>query len=197
MRWIKYEGYDETHQYVDEKGRILGVVHGSRFQEERGWYGSDETTVPATHLGRYVSVDEAKAAIEARHFNNDPKWLEERAKAEDGCMVSVGGLVVTMETIERARTEAIAFIRRLATSEENGAIVSSGACSVMEITFARSEGRFWVDPETSCGYVLRMKRWRELAESAIHQSTPQSEGSTTSTPHQNPKLDNLVECPTD
>lgn len=99
--------------------------------------------------------------------NKDYEWLKKRAEEEDGCMISVGGLLTTMDAIERARGEALAFIRRLASAEENGAIVSSQACSVMEIAFARSEGRFWVDPETSCGYVLRMKRWREMAESAL------------------------------
>lgn len=64
---------------------------------------------------------------------------------------------------EQAEGGPLAFIRRLAT--DNGAIVSSAACSVLEIAEARAEGRFWVDPETYCGYVLRSKQWREYVES--------------------------------
>lgn len=75
--------------------------------------------------------------------------------------------MIYSQTLEQTAHEAFAFLRRLASTEENGAIVSSQACSVMEITFAQGEGRFWVDPETSCGYVLRMKAWREKAEAAI------------------------------
>lgn len=52
-----------THQYVDEKGRIVAEIRGSDFERERGWYAFDETTVPSTHLGRYVTLDDAKSAV--------------------------------------------------------------------------------------------------------------------------------------
>jgi len=50
--------------------------------------------------------------------------------------------------------------------QERGAIVSSADCGELEITFARSEGRFFVD-DNGMGYVLRMKQWRENAESSL------------------------------
>lgn len=50
--------------------------------------------------------------------------------------------------------------------KEGGAIVCSAACSPMELAFARSEGRFFVD-ENGYGFVLRYRQWREHAERAI------------------------------
>jgi hypothetical protein len=50
--------------------------------------------------------------------------------------------------------------------DERGAIVSSADCSEMEITFARSEGRFYVD-NAGFGFVLRMREWRANAEAAL------------------------------
>ncbi len=49
---------------------------------------------------------------------------------------------------------------------ERGAIVSSADCSVMELAFAREEGRFFVDEE-GLGYVVRPGQWRENAEAAL------------------------------
>lgn len=49
---------------------------------------------------------------------------------------------------------------------ERGAVVSSADCSVMEIAFARTERRFFVDDD-GLGYVLRLKDWRINAEQAI------------------------------
>ena len=70
MKWIKHEGYNETHQYVDEKGRILAEVRGSYFEKDRGWEASDETVEPSERLGRYVTVDDAKRAAETK-FKED------------------------------------------------------------------------------------------------------------------------------
>jgi hypothetical protein len=53
-----------------------------------------------------------------------------------------------------------------ALSAEGGAIVTSAACSPMELAFARTEGRFFVDAD-GCGFVLRYRQWREHAERAI------------------------------
>lgn len=60
------------------------------------------------------------------------------------------------------------LLSRLAS--DRGAIVSSADCSELEIIFASRDGRFYVDPETSYGYVLRFKEWRERAEGAIRAS---------------------------
>lgn len=49
-----------------------------------------------------------------------------------------------------------AFLQRVI--DEGGAIVGSGSCDEMEIAFARSEGRFFVD-ENAMGYVLRPSTW--------------------------------------
>jgi len=57
------------------------------------------------------------------------------------------------------------FINKLAV--ERGAIVSSADCSSVEIAHARADGRLYVDAETSYGYVLRLKEWREGAEELI------------------------------
>lgn len=69
-------------------------------------------------------------------------------------------------SLESAQQEALKFLQRLA-SEQNGAIVSSNACSEMEIANARATDRFFVDNE-GLGYVLRTHKWRILAEDAIH-----------------------------
>lgn len=45
-----------------------------------------------------------------------------------------------------------------ALAEERGAVVSSADCSEMEIAFARTEGRFFVDDD-GLGYVLRTRTW--------------------------------------
>lgn len=52
------------------------------------------------------------------------------------------------------------FVQRLA--ECGGAIVCTSACTEMEIAFAVAEGRVWIDPETSIGYVRRLDKWRRL-----------------------------------
>lgn len=54
----------------------------------------------------------------------------------------------------------------LALLKEGGALVGSAACSPMELAFARTEGRFFVD-ENGYGFVLRYRQWREHAERAI------------------------------
>ena len=67
--------------------------------------------------------------------------------------------------IETAQQDALKFIQRLAS--EDGAIVSSGFCGALEIANAQATNRFFVDHE-GLGYVLRLKRWRQMAETAIH-----------------------------
>jgi hypothetical protein len=53
------------------------------------------------------------------------------------------------------------FLRRL--TLEGGAIVCSEACSERELSYAKKEGRFFVD-ENNYGYVLKLEKWRSLAE---------------------------------
>lgn len=65
---------------------------------------------------------------------------------------------------EMTENRAIAFLQRL--TFEGGAIVCSEACSEMELVFARKENRFFVD-ENNYGYVLRLEKWRSLAESVV------------------------------
>lgn len=50
--------------------------------------------------------------------------------------------------------------------DERGAIVSSADCSPMELAFARSEGRFYVDGD-GFGFVLRPREWLGNAEAAL------------------------------
>jgi hypothetical protein len=61
--------------------------------------------------------------------------------------------------IETAAMEALKFLQRLAT--EDGAIVSSGICTALEISQARLENRFFVDHE-GLGYILRSQKLRHL-----------------------------------
>lgn len=51
--------------------------------------------------------------------------------------------------------------------QERGAIVSSADCSEMEIAFARTEGRFFVDAN-GMGFVVRPRQWRENAERVVN-----------------------------
>lgn len=67
--WIRYEGIQETHQLVsDEYDRILGEISGIPFEKKNGWYASDQTIIPAVPLGRYATIEGAKAAVE-HHFS--------------------------------------------------------------------------------------------------------------------------------
>lgn len=50
--------------------------------------------------------------------------------------------------------------------KERGALVSSADCSRLEIVYAQSERRFFVDAN-GLGYVLRPQRWRETAEKCV------------------------------
>jgi len=56
------------------------------------------------------------------------------------------------------------FLRRL--TLEGGAIVCSEACSERELSYAKKEGRFFVD-DNNYGYVLRLEKWRSLAEQSL------------------------------
>jgi hypothetical protein len=56
------------------------------------------------------------------------------------------------------------FLRRL--TIEGGAIVCSEACSERELAYAKREGRFFVD-ENNYGYVLKLEKWRSLAERSV------------------------------
>jgi hypothetical protein len=65
---------------------------------------------------------------------------------------------------EMVENLAIAFLQRLA--QQGGAIVCSEACSEIELAFARKENRFFVD-ENNYGYVLRLEKWRSLADRSV------------------------------
>jgi len=58
---------------------------------------------------------------------------------------------------------------------ERGAIVSSADCCEMEIAFARTDGRFFVDDD-GIGYVLRLKDWRANAEQLIFDARENDDG---------------------
>ncbi len=64
MNWKKSGGYHEEHQFIREDGRIAGHVSGSEFQSDNGWFGFDESVIPALPLGRYERLDQAKRAVE-------------------------------------------------------------------------------------------------------------------------------------
>ncbi len=67
MKWIKFDGYDESHLYVDDSEKVLGEVSGSRFQKQEGWFARTEED---GRLGRYMTLEAAKAAVES-HFNKE------------------------------------------------------------------------------------------------------------------------------
>lgn len=69
MTWVEHGGYYETHQYVDEMGRIVATVRGSKHERDAGWTAFDETTRSVVHLGRYVELAQAKKAVEERYRN--------------------------------------------------------------------------------------------------------------------------------
>ncbi len=65
MRWVGFDGYNEEAQYVEEStGRIVGTVSGSEYEEEQGWCAFDESRIPAKHLGRYRTQEDARHAVE-------------------------------------------------------------------------------------------------------------------------------------
>lgn len=63
-----------------------------------------------------------------------------------------------------SKTDVEQFLLRLA--ETNGAIVSSGCASTLEIADAQSRGDFLV-LDNGLGFILRTKDWRTRAENAI------------------------------
>lgn len=67
MQWVKFGGYHEDHKYIDEDECIVGTVSGSPFHTEGGWYAVCECGIPAMRLGRYLTLDAAKAALEKRY----------------------------------------------------------------------------------------------------------------------------------
>lgn len=64
MRWRKYDGYHERHQYIAEDGRIAGEVGGSEFQKSDGWTAHDRRKSAWVFIGAYETLTQAKAAVE-------------------------------------------------------------------------------------------------------------------------------------
>lgn len=73
-------------------------------------------------------------------------------------------LTERLYAVKAERDNAKRLLAKLVT--ERGAIVSSADCSPMELTFAKVEGRFYVDSD-GMGFVVRMRQWRENAEAAL------------------------------
>lgn len=63
-QWRVFKGYDEEHQYHNEKGRILGFVRGSNWGKQDGWTAHQERYFGSKRIGRYISLETAKAAVE-------------------------------------------------------------------------------------------------------------------------------------
>lgn len=60
---------------------------------------------------------------------------------------------------------------------EGGALVCSSSCDNVELSFARSEHRFFVAAD-GCGFVLRPRDWLDYAEQAIKRATSPSDDDT-------------------
>lgn len=63
-QWLVFKGYDEEHQYYDEKGLILGFVRGSHFRKQDGWTAHSECGLGPSRIGRYISLEAAITAVE-------------------------------------------------------------------------------------------------------------------------------------
>ena len=61
MKWCKL-GYD-NYAYVDEKGRIVGEYLNSQFD------GTSTAFYEGQKIGRYMTDDDAKKAIEEAYLN--------------------------------------------------------------------------------------------------------------------------------
>ena len=51
----------------------------------------------AEHMRCYVSVSTPESDSTKFKFNSDPEWMRKKAELEDGCIVSVGGLIHDLE----------------------------------------------------------------------------------------------------
>ena len=61
MNWCKLS--HDNYVYVDDKGRIVGEYHDSRFD------GTCTAYYECLKIGRYMTTDDAKAAIEEAYLN--------------------------------------------------------------------------------------------------------------------------------
>jgi hypothetical protein len=79
MKWIKFDGYDEEHLYVDSSEKVLGSVNGSPFQRQNGWVARAEED---GRLGRYMTLDAAKSAVElsCKDLFGQPDTVEDEGK---------------------------------------------------------------------------------------------------------------------
>lgn len=65
LEWITYNSRTgQTHQLVDDAGRITACVKGNAFEAEDGWTIFNELWTPVINMGRYVTLEQAKAAAE-------------------------------------------------------------------------------------------------------------------------------------
>ena len=82
------------------------------------------------------------------------------------------------------------FLNKLA--EERGAIVSSGDCSAMEISYAQAHDRIYVDSATGLGYVLRSKEWLQTREDTYLARTVKLNGKSVKIPQGKVTYEELV-----
>jgi hypothetical protein len=65
MKWYKFDGYNASHQYVDDTGKILAEVSGSRLADPRyGWVVRRIDKVPHSIEGTFISLEPAKRYVE-------------------------------------------------------------------------------------------------------------------------------------
>ena len=63
-QWRELKVYAETHQYYDDKGLILGFVRRFKAENPDSWTAHREAGDGPYRIGRYISLETAKAAVE-------------------------------------------------------------------------------------------------------------------------------------
>ena len=84
MRWVQFDGYNETHLLVREDGRIMGNICGSERERDRGWYVHNEATIPSVNLGRYLNLIDAKFALSTAVQRATCPTCHGKGQIEDG-----------------------------------------------------------------------------------------------------------------
>lgn len=150
-------GSRKSDAYSDEAHMTIYDAVMDIFDEEMPFTQEQYEFLKTKFVSKNTAWNKLKSNIEAENIAIPTDW----AKQFDTNWVR---REFPEKHNELTENRAIAFLQRL--TLEGGAIVCSEACSERELAYAKKEGRFFVD-ENNYGYVLKLEKWRSLAERSV------------------------------